>query len=100
MGHYDTIITIIKRYGHARAIFQGVTIAETRRWLEYHGDIYFPPDAVKEEFLELESYQQEEKMIDILLGPYHDITEVSVIVDQINDALTAKVAIKMPGIER
>ncbi|EOO03963.1 putative duf427 domain protein [Phaeoacremonium minimum UCRPA7] len=37
--------------GHAKATVDGTVIAETDQWEEVEGNVYFPPSAVKSEYL-------------------------------------------------
>lgn len=43
--------TVTKKTGHAKASVGSTVIAETDKWVEVDGNVYFPPDALRREYV-------------------------------------------------
>lgn len=42
---------VVPRTGHATARINGTVVAEATEWRETEGNVYFPPESVKKEYL-------------------------------------------------
>ncbi|KAL7789026.1 hypothetical protein V8C37DRAFT_386989 [Trichoderma ceciliae] len=44
--------SVLSKTGHATARINGTVVAEATTWREAEGNVYFPPESVKKEFLQ------------------------------------------------